>query len=116
MDKISLALIRWLNTRQNASLNLMYQRRGEGRFDSNWTEPWLDVDNYSEPFPTGIVEKKFSTALNFTGYLKPFLYIDGRGGVDIIDNFGHVNGDSKTIPFFSIKLSLLFSGNLNISQ
>jgi len=115
-DKISLALIRWLNTWQNISFNLMYQRRGEGRFDSDWTEPWLDVDNYSESFPTGIVEKKFGAALNFTGYLKPFLYIESRGGVDIVDNFNHIDGAGRTIPFFSAKLSLLFSNNLNIGQ
>jgi len=42
-------------------LKAEYVRQGEGRISSEWDAPWLDATlatGYSEPFPTGIVEKK----------------------------------------------------------
>jgi len=41
-----------------------YQRVGEGRIDSPWTAPWLDTDEYSEPFPTGTVQRKVTNGLS----------------------------------------------------
>lgn len=113
-DRYTFSIERWFEDDKRASLNFLYQRRGEGRFDSQWSEPWLDADNYSEPFPTGTVEKKFSVSLGFTGYPARFLYLDAMGGYDFIDNYNHVDGNSRTVPFFSIRLSLILSARINV--
>ncbi len=115
-DCLSLSFIRWFKDNKKAFFDLVYQRKGEGRYDDIWTEPWLDTDNYSESFPTGVVEKSFSTSIGFTGYIRPYLFIETSSGINFIDNFQHFDGISKTIPFFSIRLSLLLSTRLNVGN
>ncbi|MCP4703287.1 MAG: capsule assembly Wzi family protein [candidate division Zixibacteria bacterium] len=115
-ERYSLTFEKWFRDNKKASLNFSYQRKGEGRFDDYWDEPWLDTDDYSEPFPTGIVEKSFLISTAFSGYIKPYLYIDALSGINIIDNYAHIDGLSKTIPFLSIRLSLLLSTRLNVQN
>jgi len=112
-DRISLSLSRWFRFDRRASVNIFYQRRGEGCYDDEWTEPWLDVDNYSESFPTGTVEKTFSVSGRFTAFVKKIAFVDCEGGVRVVDNYGHLDGDSRTVPFFNLRFSLLFSTLIN---
>ena len=56
-DKIS-AGIKLFGKDFGGNLDVFYIRKGEGRIDDPWTEPWLDDPNYKEPFPTGVVERK----------------------------------------------------------
>jgi hypothetical protein len=42
------------------------RRHGEGRLNSPWSRPWLEIENYSEPFPTGMVEKTIINSLEST--------------------------------------------------
>jgi len=113
-DRYSLSFSKWFGNNKKASLNIAYQRKGVGRYNAEWDEPWLKDDNYSEPFPTGIVEKSLLTSVGFVGYIKPFLFINASSGIDFIDNYQHSDGTSKTIPFFSVRLSLLLSARLNV--
>ena len=46
-----------------------YRRTGENGLFADWDTPWLDPaasDDYSEPFPTGVVEKEWATTLQLT--------------------------------------------------
>jgi len=113
-DRYSISFCKWFGNNKKALLNLIYQRKGEGRYDDIWTAPWEDVDNYSEPFLTGIVEKSFITSIAFTGYIKPHLFIDAASGINFIDDYRHLDGINKSIPFFSIRLSLLLSTRFNV--
>ena len=115
-DRYSISFIKWFGNNKKVSLDLIYRRKGEGRYDDFWTTPWEDVDNYSEPFPTGVVEKSFLTSIGFTGYIKPYLYIDAASGIDFVEDYYHSKGLNKTIPFFSIRLSLLLSTRLNVQN
>jgi hypothetical protein len=113
-DRYSLAIEKWFGNDKKFILDLAYQRKGEGRYDDTWTTPWNDVNDYSEPFPTGIVEKSFLVSTGFTGYLNPYLYIDASSGINFIDNYQHFDGLTKTIPFFSVRISLLLSTRINV--
>lgn len=93
-----------------ASLNISYLRQGEGRVIDEWTEPWLSATgDYSEPFPTGTVEKTASLSLGVKGYLKSVAGYDLQAGVDRVSNLGHTSGDNRTIPFLRLTLSATFS-------
>lgn len=103
-------LIRWFGTLTMGSLNLSYLRQGEGRVTDEWTEPWLSATgDYSEPFPTGTVEKTASLSLGVKGYLKSVAGYDLQAGFDRISNLGHMSGDNRTIPFLRLTLSATFS-------
>jgi len=106
-DRATLEVSRWLNSLQRVSLQLMYQRKGEGRYNSTWTRPWMDVDNYAEPFPTGIVEKTFQPSLRFTGIFRKYCFFDVEAGLKFVDNFEHSDGRSETLPFFNLRLTLM---------
>jgi len=60
-----------------------YQRVGEGRIDSDWDAPWLDAADYSEPFPTGIVQRKMVNGVNVT--ILPKMGFYGKMGIQLAD-------------------------------
>jgi len=53
-----------------AALNVGYLRKGEGAVEKDFDTPWMMVssveEGYSEPFPTGIVEKTVTTGLDLS--------------------------------------------------
>jgi hypothetical protein len=67
------------------------------------------VDDYSEPFPTGTVEKTFSISGKFTGFIRKTFFVDCRGGIRMVDDYSHIEGDNRTIPFAGLRLSILVS-------
>ena len=115
-DRISISFSRWYRNDQKAFIDLVYQRKGEGSYTDHWTSPWDDVDDYTESFPTGVVEKTFKTSIGFTGNIKRYFYIDASTGLNFIDKYQNIDNISKTVPFFSIRLSILLSKRLNIQN
>jgi len=114
-DRIKLAVSHWFKYAQRIMFKFQYARKGEGRYSDDWTEPWNDITgDYSEPFPTGTVEKTFEGSLHLTGYIKSRLFFDLEGGIKSVENYLNQPDDDRTIPFFSARLSILFSTSLNI--
>ncbi|MCH9030747.1 MAG: hypothetical protein IIB00_00600 [candidate division Zixibacteria bacterium] len=63
-EMLQATLRRWLNKETYAELTGRIIRQGEAKIIDTWAEPWLDVvGQYSEPFPTGVVEKTTEVAL-----------------------------------------------------
>ena len=114
-DRAVLEVIRWWQPRLNSTLHLSYTRRGEGRIEADFSQPWLDVEgDYSEPFPTGTVEKTATLSLGLAGYLKPFAFVDFKAGVDKVRNLNHVDGDDRSLPFVRLYLSAFLLSGLNL--
>jgi len=114
-DRVRLVVSRWLNSAQRLSLDLAYQRRGEGRYDDPWTEPWREFDgDYTEPFPTGVVEKQIKAAFRASGFIKGLIYLQTEGGFDHFENYANINGDDRTIPYLKIRISLILHTLLSI--
>lgn len=96
---------RWLTPDNLVGLWVAHRRQGEGRVNAAWDRPWMEVEgDYSEPFPTGVVEKTTSAAVQFKGFLLAYLFIDAMVGVDRVTNWGNVAGDDRTTPFASVRL------------
>ncbi len=109
-DLIRLTIRRWLGDDLHASLNLSHIRQGEGRIDAIWDAPWLGVEgDYSEPFPTGVVEKTSTASLGLKGFPLAFVFVDLEVGVDFVSDRLHVEGADDTRPF----VRLYVSGFLN---
>lgn len=73
----------WLTGGLRLSYTGSYRRHGEGRIDSPWTRPWLETDNYSEQFPTGIVERQSKNGLKILTFNKNWLW--SNIGLDFTD-------------------------------
>ncbi|MBD3402974.1 hypothetical protein GF420_08760 [candidate division GN15 bacterium] len=109
-DEFRLSLIRWLDDDLSVRLNGGWLRQGEGRVDAEWTAPWLATDgDYSEPFPTGVVERTVTGSLGLNGFVGDYLFVDVTGGVEFVHNRNHVAGDEATRPFAQVTVSAFLS-------
>lgn len=113
-ERWSLALIKWFDDRKRASLNLEYTRKGEGRYDDEWTEPWHKIDDYRESFPTGVVEKSWLIYVRAAGFYRELVFFDINLGFESVKNYAHLADDDRTIPFVSFRASLILSSLTNI--
>ena len=114
-DLARLSVTKWLNSAMALSANAAYLRQGEGSILAEWTAPWLATSgDYSESFPSGTVEKTTTLSAGFKGFLLDHLFISAHSGLRKVQNYGHVNGDNRTIPFFSLVLSGFVSGPVNL--
>ncbi len=114
-DQLLLRLTHWFNYNKKGGLELEYRRQGTGNVADPWTQPWLDSPGeYSEPFPTGTVEKFFRIGIGATLLFRERLFLNFDGGLRMYKNLYHQADNSQTIPYFSGKLSLLFSVPVNI--
>ncbi|MBN2357337.1 hypothetical protein JXO59_14580 [candidate division KSB1 bacterium] len=92
-------------------LRMYYEnrRKGEDRIDKPFTDPWMDTPdyrNYTEPFPTGIVEH--SHIFNFDLEWHPLWWLRGWLGLEYTaaDNFDHQIGTKKDYWQMQIGLSI----------
>ncbi len=105
-DQISLKLMRWWEQLFAISLKLDYLRRGEGRIDAEWTQPWVDAEGgYSESFPTGVVSKSATVSVGLRGFLTSFAFVDFEAGIESARNYEHIEGDNRSLPFVRAYLS-----------
>lgn len=115
-DSISLQVRFWPFAEADFAIGLetAYRRRGEGSILNPWDEPWATVvGEYSEPFPTGVVEKSLLFALRSKGYL-PFteytrrhLFLTLDAGWGKVKNSANQIGIDRTDSHFDISLSWL---------
>jgi hypothetical protein len=114
-DRLTLSAIKLFNGFNRLEFRTEYQRKGEGRYDSPWTEPWLNSsDGYKEKFPTGVVERRLLLSLNFTGFVKEMLYFDCAGGINLCQNLDNIESQKQTIPFFRTRITIYFTSILDI--
>lgn len=114
-DLTEVSLIKWFEKDLATSLNFAYARQGEGCTTDEWTAPWLlATGDYSEPFPTGVVQKTTSAVFNIKGFFKDHFYFDVDVGVDWVSNFNHRSGDKRSIPFLNLRISSFFSTPVSV--
>jgi hypothetical protein len=114
-DRWQLALFYWIDARLQVAANLSRCRQGEGRVDQTWDQPWLNVaGDYSEPFPTGTVQTTTTVSVGARGFVAGYFYVDAAVGVDRVGNYGHMAGDSRSLPFVNIHLSTFLSSSLRV--
>ena len=64
-------LCKWWTGNLIVKLDYQFIRKGEGSIYTPWDEPWMDYtvnEGYSEPFPTGIVEKRNRVGIDVKFY------------------------------------------------
>ena len=111
-DSLAVTFRFWPENAFYAEIEGAYRRRGEGSIYNSWDEPWLEVEgDYSEPFPTGIVEKSILLAIRARGYLplndytRKHLFMSFEAGWCDIDNYQNIENEKKNISWIDISLS-----------
>ena len=110
-DLISAEVRHWLSRKTILTLNASYHRQGEGSINDAWTEPWLDIEgDYSEDFPTGIVEKRTKLQLGVESFVSGNFFIKADGGYLSTANSFHIESNSEKTFFLNLYLTAyLFS-------
>lgn len=93
----------------NVTLNAVFEarRRGEGRIDSTFDTPWLNVEDgesYSEKFPSGVVERSKHMQLELRWHPAAAFYVSLNATHSRYRDFEHRAGVDKTENSFFIKL------------
>jgi len=115
-DLWGLTALYWVRPELQVSANLSQYRQGEGQVDQTWDQPWLDVTgDYSEPFPTGTVQRATTVSLGIKGFVAGCFYVDAATGIDRVINYGHIAGDRRTLPFLNCRLSAFLSSPLRVN-
>ena len=81
----------------DAELDLIWQ--GEGDLNKSWDAPWEAQDvtmesGYSEPFPTGVVQKSSRFSIELMRHWNPERWIALGCYAENIDNVAHITGES----------------------
>lgn len=105
-DRLLLNFSYWHSDLSATSASISYRRRGEGRIDADWSAPWLLIgSDYSEPFPTGLVEKKLTASLRHQQFIRRHLYLDIEAGLIRTENEQNLPGDPDSRGFFRLLIS-----------
>lgn len=113
-DRTSLSADVYILPELILSLEGFYFRKGEGRVNAIWSTPWMDVDGpYSEPFPTGVVEKTTGFNLDWRGFYKDYGFWEFGFKYGYQENQEHHKG--KTGDFWQIDLRLDLTFNPRIT-
>jgi hypothetical protein len=101
-DVLELSGIKHLNRTWDVGLMLSQRRHGEGRLDATWPFVVQDKDTLikrgfrSEPFPSGIVEKKQNGEISLRWQPNADSWLELGAGVEGIRNEGNVKGSDRT--------------------
>ena len=93
------ALSWWPLPALRAACTLDLRRRGEGRIDKPFDRPWLDTplgQEYSEPFPSGVVEEGGRFTLDLSWQPHQALRAHCRFGYCRVDNLNHSPGVERS--------------------
>ncbi len=122
-DSVAFAVRFWPGTTQMMEISAGYTRHGEGSIYRPWSEPWLLVTgDYNEPFPSGIVEKKFGLAVRYSGYLpigpasSRRVFLSTQAGYATIDNRANVLDDDGTDVWFRVAISYLGAFDVDLGK
>ncbi len=89
-------------------IECFYFRKGTGRVTAIWTEPWMDVEGpYSEPFPTGVVEKTTGFQIDWSGFYRKYGFWNFGLEYGHQENKNHIEG--KTGDYWQLDLQFDFT-------
>ncbi len=97
----------YLGRGMTLALKAEYRRHGEGRVNAPFDRPWMEYtveEGYSEPFPTGIVEKTRLAELELRWHPRWDFFLSAHARYESVDNVNNVEGQTRNRFEFFIRL------------
>jgi len=114
-DRWQATVSRWFGHTMKTAVSFVRHRQGEGGVTDDWSTPWLEVEgDYHEPFPTGVVETTHRLAVGFTGFIKSNFFVQLETGIDWLDNYRHIDGDQRSLPYTRIRVSTFVFSSVGV--
>ncbi|MBI4532136.1 MAG: hypothetical protein HY709_11530 [Candidatus Latescibacteria bacterium] len=95
MDDVTVEMRSWLRPTLRGWVAWRQVRHGEGRMTDLWTTPWMAYtveQGYSEPFPTGVVERTRALVWEIEWHPKAGVFVTGRVDQEWVRHVGHISG------------------------
>jgi len=110
-DLIQAGVSKWFGADLWMGVQYEHVRKGEGSIYTPWDAPWKDKtleEGYSEPFPTGVVEKRDHIRLEFR--YQPGIHwgIQGEVVSSLYQNYQHVQDVEES--FFEWRIGVWWDG------
>ena len=99
LDVWNLHWQQWLRSGWRFDVELAVVRKGEGRIKATWETPWMNMPDgqvYSEPFPTGIVERRIFYRAGVRYHVDHALFLEVQGRTHKYINYRHESGVNRT--------------------
>jgi hypothetical protein len=113
-DSISIKARFWPEKALYAEIEVAYRRKGEGSIYGPWDESFIFASSdYSEPFPTGVVERATMLAIRTKGYLpisrytRDHFFFSAAAGWGETENTLNIGGSNSTSAWLEISLTWL---------
>ncbi|MEJ2627779.1 MAG: hypothetical protein P8078_04405, partial [bacterium] len=110
-DLILAGVSKWFGADLWIMLQYEHVRKGEGSIYTPWDAPWLEKtldEGYSEPFPTGVVEKRDHLRLQFRYQPSIHWGLEGEAVSISYGNYQHVPGAEES--FLEWKIGVWWDG------
>jgi hypothetical protein len=110
-DDLTVEVSTWWRKGLRSKISYSRSRRGEGRVDSPWTQPWMSsAGDYQQVFPSGVVQICNRLGLGWEYHCGRVL--DCAAGWDFFnfENYQNVEAQNKSFHQLSLSLSLSFRG------
>jgi len=114
-DAWHVGLTQWIGGCFRAEIRYTKTRKGEGSLLTPFDRPWMAYsveEGYSEPFPTGIVEKADRFYLKMNYYASGAWGVSGEYGSSSYKNFQNAEGEKESQTYW--KIGVWLSGRLAI--
>jgi hypothetical protein len=112
-DRVQIGASQWIQGKVRIRLSYDSIRKGEGSLFTPFDMPWMQIPKgktYSEPFPTGIVEKQALVGVGLKCVLNPHAGFEAEWTSSTRENAGHVRDVKKTDSYW--KIGLWLDGNV----
>jgi len=112
-DYLQLGLSKWFGKDLWLELKSSQTAKGEGSLFTPWDEPWMAYtvkEGYSEPFPTGVVEKQTLVSASMRYYCSTHWGLEADLFYSSRKNADHVSGRIRKNIFW--RMGLYFDGSL----
>ena len=104
-DHWQVGLSKWFFGKARAQIRYSQTRKGEGSIYTPWDNPWSEYtveEGYSEPFPTGVVEKRNQMSFLFDYYASTHWGIEGELHFMSRDNAYNIEGATSSDTMWRI--------------
>jgi len=100
-DELYFSLSGYLRKNLEAKISLDHLRKGEGKINSTWNQPWLNPD-YQDRFPSGTVENSNTYQLSLSYNYRNLFRANLSGDFTKVTNTGNVPGKDEKLTRFSL--------------
>lgn len=116
VEVMALGWGQWMGGKAYFEIGFSSIRKGEGRLFTPWDAPWKQCsleEGYTEPFPTGVVEKTAQWTFRFQYFFQKHWGLEGEIDSRKIKNVSHQLGKNK--EFTNWKIGIWVDGDWKVS-